>query len=204
MTLTRRHLLAALPALGAAGLGVGFVRMLHGLNQGRFDPRAINTPLTGRPVPDFPALPPLSDTPSSPPGLTRGDFQNIKQPILLFIWASWCLPCVEEIPFIRHLATSLAIPQSSHTAPLALWGLCYKDHPTQATHWLEQAGHPFTRLGMDQEGQAAIDWGVTGVPETFLIMPAPQTGGRIVWHGTGSLTDTLYQAHIHPQLETVP
>lgn len=199
MKLTRRHLLAALPALGAAGLGAGFVRMLHGLNQGHFDPRAINTPLTGRPVPDFPTLPPLPDAPALP-GLSRDDFQNLKQPVLLLIWASWCLPCVEEIPFIRQLTTSL----TNRTAPLALWGLCYKDQPASATRWLERAGHPFTRLGMDQEGQAAIDWGVTGVPEAFLIMPDPQTGGRTVWHGTGGLTDALYQAHIRPHLEGTP
>lgn len=196
MKLTRRHLLAALPALGAAGLGIGFVRMLHGLNQGRFDPRAINTPLTGQPVPDFPALPPLPDA----PGLARGDFQNTKKPVLLSVWASWCLPCVEEIPFFRQLATSLA----NNTAPLELWGLCYKDQPARAARWLEQAGHPFTRLGMDQDGQAAIDWGVTGVPETFLIMPDPQTWGRIVWHGTGGLTDTIYQTQIIPHLEAEP
>ena len=199
MKLTRRHLLAALPALGAAGLGIGFVRMLHGLNQGHFDPRAINTPLTGQPVPDFPALPPLPDAPSLP-GLARGDFQNMKKPVLLSIWASWCLPCVEEIPFFRQLATSL----TSDAAPLKLWGLCYKDQPARATRWLEQAGHPFTRLGMDQDGQGAIDWGVTGVPETFLIMPDPQAGGRIIWHGTGELTDTIYQTQIIPHLEAKP
>ena len=196
MKLTRRHLLAALPALGAAGLGAGFIRMLHGLDQGHFDPRAINTPLTGQPVPDFPALPPLSDR----PGLSRGDFQTMKQPVLLSVWASWCLPCVEEIPFLRQLATSLA----HETIPLALWGLCYKDQPASAARWLEQAGHPFSRLGMDQDGQAAIDWGVSGVPETFLIMPDPQAGGRIVWHGTGSLTETAYQAHILPHLGRRP
>lgn len=196
MKLTRRHLLAALPALGAAGLGAGFVRMLHGLDQGHFDPRAINTPLTGQPVPDFPTLPSLPDR----PGLSRGDFQTVKQPVLLSVWASWCLPCVEEIPFLHQLAASLA----DATAPLALWGLCYKDQPTSAARWLEQAGHPFSRLGMDQDGQAAIDWGVSGVPETFLIMPDSQMGGRIVWHGTGSLTETAYQAHILPHLGRRP
>lgn len=196
MKLTRRHLLAALPTLGAAGLGAGFIRMLHELDQGHFDPRAINTPLTGQPVPDFPTLPPLSDR----PGLSHGDFQTMKQPILLSVWASWCLPCVEEIPFLRQLATAPA----DETAPLALWGLCYKDQPASAARWLDRAGHPFSRLGMDQDGQAAIDWGVSGVPETFLIMPDPQVGGRIVWHGTGSLTETAYQAHVLPHLERRP
>lgn len=170
--------------------------MLHGLDQGHFDPRAINTPLTGQPVPDFPTLPSLPDR----PGLSRGDFQTMKQPVLLSVWASWCLPCVEEIPFLRQLATSL-----THEAiPLALWGLCYKDQPASATRWLDRAGHPFSRLGMDRDGQVAIDWGVSGVPETFLIMPDPQAGGRIVWHGTGSLTETAYQAHILPHLERRP
>ena len=200
MPLTRRHLLAALPALGAAGLGLGFIRMLHGLDRGQFDPRAINTPLTGQPVPDFPAL---SSLPGQA-GLTREDFRTMTQPVLLSVWASWCLPCVEEIPFISQLAASLAAPREGRDAPLALWGLCYRDQPASASRWLERAGQPFTRLGLDQDGQAAIEWGVTGVPEAFLIMPDPQVGGRIVWHGTGALTEAVYQTRVVPHLEAAP
>ncbi|MCX5613731.1 thioredoxin domain-containing protein [Bombella saccharophila] len=196
MRLTRRHYLAALPALGAAGLGGGFLYMLRHATQGTFDPKAVRNPRLGQAVPAFSPLPALPEQPTPCPGLSWQDFHTLTQPVLLLIWASWCLPCLEEIPFLRqHIAG-----ETTTASPLALWGVCYKDTPSQAAHWLEQAHHPFSRLGMDYDGQCAIEWGVTGVPESFLILPHPLTGSRIVWHGTGSLTEALYREQIQPFL----
>lgn len=195
MTLNRRHLLTLLPLIGATGLGLGFARMLQGLTTGRFDPHAINNPLTHHAVPHFAPLSGLtsSSTPQdlSIPGFSYEELTTANQPILLNIWASWCLPCVEELPFLTNLAHRHTLPDAP---PLTLWGMAYKDTPANAERILQRYGQPFQRLGIDDDGTTAIEWGVTGVPESFLILP----GGRIVWHTSSSLTEDLYQTELLP------
>jgi cytochrome c biogenesis protein CcmG/thiol:disulfide interchange protein DsbE len=118
------------------------------------DPHLVPSVLIGRPVPAF-TLPPL-------PGLGAGlDSAALAtgRPQLLNVFASWCAPCRAEQPVLLHLAR----------AGVSVRGLNYKDRPEDAVAWLDRYGNPFTSIGADPEGRVAIDFGVYGVPETFVI-----------------------------------
>ncbi|MFT8804138.1 MAG: redoxin domain-containing protein [Acetobacter aceti] len=160
---TRRRLLLGVPLLGGAGIcGVAFWKMLSGMQTGSFNPHDINAPVTGRPVPDF-TLP--DQTPGT--GFATADLKALKKPVLINFFASWCIPCIAEMEALLALQKQLPI-----------WGVAYKDKPENAAGLLKHAGNPYARIGSDREGRVAIDWGVSGVPESFLIAP----GGMIVWH----------------------
>lgn len=180
--LGRRHLLALVPVLGLTALGAGFWQMLHGMGSGRFDPHAVSTPLLGKTVPDFPALPGL-------PGLGAGfdvaELRAQKTPVLVNFMASWCIPCVEEMAELHVLSSTLPV-----------WGIAYKDHPARTAAFVVRNGRPYSRIASDQSGRTAIEWGVTGVPESFLVMP----GGRIVWHGSSALDAETFKREILPLL----
>ena len=79
---------------------------------------------------------------------------------VLNVWASWCVPCRAEAPALAQLAAMKGV---------SLYGLVYKDTPAKAREFLNQTGNPYQRINFDGDGQAGIDWGVTGVPETFVI-----------------------------------
>lgn len=173
----RRRLLLLAP-LGAAALaGAGFLAMLRRMRTGRFDPRGVPTMLLGKPVPIF-ALPGFAL-----PGFASAGFASVDlagadlaggRPILLNFFASWCAPCVAENPRLMAL----------HEAGIPLWGIAYKDRPDATAAFLGRHGNPFTRIARDDAGLTAIDFGVTGVPETFLI----DASGVVRWHLSGPLT----------------
>ncbi|MEM6946543.1 MAG: redoxin family protein [Pseudomonadota bacterium] len=96
-------------------------------------------------------------------------------PILVNLWASWCAPCVVEHPLLMELA-------ARH--PGQIYGLAYEDTPENAARFLEARGNPFARLAMDPTGQGGLAFGLTGVPETFIIAP----GGVITHHHRGVLS----------------
>ncbi|GAN53037.1 DsbE family thiol:disulfide interchange protein [Tanticharoenia sakaeratensis] len=177
---TRRRLLTAIPLAGAGLLGIGFWRMLGHMGDGSFDPRAIDTPIIGRTVPTF-ALPGLG----SHAGFTASELSAQGKPILLNFFASWCIPCIAEAKALQAIATRIPV-----------WGIAYKDRPDDALGFLARDGNPFAQVAQDHDGTAAIDWGVSGVPETFLILP----GGRIAWHYSGGLEPDAYERQIAPQL----
>jgi cytochrome c biogenesis protein CcmG/thiol:disulfide interchange protein DsbE len=180
MPLDRRALLLA--PLGLAGAaGVGFLFMLRGMEKGTFDPRGVPTMLSGQHVPSF-DLPGLGGA-----GFTAGDLANAGTPVLVNFFASWCPPCVEEHPMLMELQKQGVV----------LWGIAYKDIEQNTKDFLARHGNPFARLAQDQSGRVAIDWGVTGVPESFLV----DGKGVVRWHMPGPLTPSIVAEQLMPALK---
>lgn len=127
---------------------------------GAGDPATIPSALIGRPAPDtdLPAIPGLVRDGKPVPGLTGADFKG--QVTVLNVWGSWCLPCREEAPLLMRMAADKRF---------RLVGLNYKDQADNALRFLQRFGNPFAAIGADTSGRAAIEWGVYGVPETFVI-----------------------------------
>lgn len=122
-----------------------------GLNR---DPTRIPSPLIGRPAPAF-TLPLLSNPAQS---ISSDDLKG--EVTLLNVWATWCSGCHKEHPVLVQLARTSSVP---------LYGLNYKDDHHAARQWLEKNGNPYTANAVDANGRVAIDWGVYGAPETFII-----------------------------------
>ncbi len=139
----------------------------------------IPSALINKPVPEF-SLPPVQGRTL---GLSSGDLRG--EVSLVNVFASWCLACREEHPVFMQLAKSGTVP---------LHGLNYKDQPDDAARWLDTDGDPYTRTGADLTGRVAIDWGVYGVPETFLV----SADGRIVYKHIGAVTDEALEKTILP------
>jgi cytochrome c biogenesis protein CcmG/thiol:disulfide interchange protein DsbE len=168
-----------LPLLAFAALAVllwAGVRM----NSGR-DTSAIPSPLIGKPMPAF-SLPVLGE-----PGRVVSEKDLLGKPVLINVWGSWCPTCRDEQPQITALARS---------GKVRVIGYDYKDEPADAQAWLKQFGNPFEFIIADQDGRAALDWGVYGAPETFLV----DGHGVIRWKNIGPITDSLIEEHIYPQL----
>ena len=143
------------------------------------NPRAVPSPLIGKPAPAF-TVPLLSDATRtlSAEGL-RG------QVYLLNVWGSWCVSCREEHPVLVELAKQQRIP---------LYGLNWKDKHEDAVAWLERFGDPYVASGVDRDGRVAIDFGVYGAPETYLI----DREGVIRFKHTGPLTRAVIEEQILP------
>ena len=120
-------------------------------------------------MPEF-SLPPVQGRTL---GLSSGDLRG--EVSLVNVFASWCLACREEHPVFMQLAASGTVP---------LHGLDYKDRPDDAARWLDTMGDPYTRTGADMYGRVAIDWGVYGVPETFVV----SADGRIAYKHIGAVS----------------
>ena len=146
--MTVRRLLFLIPMLVFAGVGIG---LAVGLTR---DPSILPSALIGKPVPEF-DLPPVDGL--DRPGFASADLKG--RPALVNVFASWCVPCRAEHPILMRLADQ-GVP---------IYGINYKDKPDQASAWLGELGNPFERIGADRSGRVAIDWGVYGVPETFVI-----------------------------------
>ena len=151
------RVLFLLPVLIFAGLALLFgVRLFAG------DPSKVPSALIGRPVPAFslPALPGLQAAGAPIPGLSTEDLKG--RVTIVNVWASWCGPCREEHPALMELAKNPGF---------RVVGINYKDQSENARRFLGALGNPFQAVGVDANGRAAIDWGVYGVPETFVIGP---------------------------------
>ncbi|MXV43950.1 redoxin family protein [Saccharibacter sp. 17.LH.SD] len=186
MPVTRRHLLAVIPAVGITAFAVGCARMLSRMQQGDYDPRAIHTPMLNQPIPDFANLPSL---PGLPPSFDAPTLRQQDHPVLINFLASWCIPCVTELPLLKELSTHVDI-----------WGIVYEDKAERVSAFLNRNDQPYQRVGHDFSGKIAIDWGVSGVPESFLIFP----GGRIVWHNSAGLNQEVITREVLPLLELTP
>lgn len=124
------------------------------------DPSAIPSALVGKPVPEFalPSLEGLRRDGAPVPGLASADLQGMVSVVNVF--ASWCGPCRQEHPLLEELARDPRI---------RMLGINYKDVPGNALSFLDDLGNPYQAVGVDTRGRTAIDWGVYGVPETFLV-----------------------------------
>jgi cytochrome c biogenesis protein CcmG, thiol:disulfide interchange protein DsbE len=180
---SRRRALLFVPALVAASAGLGFLAMLRGIGTGQYDPRGVPSALIGRAPPEF-ELPPLEGV--GLPGLSEADLRAPARPVLVNFFASWCVPCVVEHPQLMRLARE-GVP---------VFGVGYKDQPEDSRRFLERHGNPYRRLGMDLPGRAAIDWGLYGVPETYLI----DREGLIRWRMAGPVTEDRLRADLGPLL----
>ncbi len=171
----RRHPLSFIPVTAFLIIAVAFAIGLG------LDPRILPSPLLGKPVPIF-WLPPVQ-------GRTLGlATENLKGEVsLVNVFASWCVACREEHPLLMALKSSGAV---------TIHGLNYKDRPEDAARWLDSMGDPYTRTGADLDGRVAIDWGVYGVPETFLV----DQNGRIVYKQVGPFTQKILDEVILPRI----
>ncbi len=178
---SRRKLLVYAPLGVAAAAGLGFWAMLRGLQDGSFNPRGVPSALLGKPPPDF-ALPALES--SGLPALASADFRGMPGPVVVNFWASWCPPCIIEHPHLMALQRQ-GVP---------VWGVNYKDRARDAQAFLTRHGNPYARLGVDKPGRVAIDWGVYGVPETYIL----DRNGIIRWRFAGAITPELMAQDIQP------
>lgn len=143
------------------------------------NPRDIPSALIGKPVPQF-SLPAVQGRTL---GLSSADLNG--EVSLVNVFASWCVACRKEHPLFMQLRTTSAVP---------IHGLNYKDKPDHAEQWLNNLGDPYTRTGADRDGRVAIDWGVYGVPETFVVTKT----GRIAYKHIGPLMRADLDTEILP------
>jgi len=143
------------------------------------DPSTVPSALIGRPVPTFSLLPVKGRT----RGLSSADLKGHVS--LVNVFASWCVACRAEHPLLMRLRAQGVVP---------IDGLDYKDKPADAARWLDTMGDPYARTGADLDGRVAIDWGVYGVPETYVI----DRQGRIAFKQIGPLTLEVLQGTIVP------
>ena len=145
------------------------------------NPREVPSPLIGRPAPAF-SLPQLRN-----PGAVINAADLKGQVWLLNVFASWCTPCLEEHPYLLDLAKSGVVP---------VYGLNYKDRHEAALKWLNKHGDPYAGIVVDAEGRTGIEYGVYGVPETFVIDKL----GVIRFKHIGPLTPDVLDDEILPMI----
>ena len=178
----RSRLSVALPFLIFAGLAGLF---WYALQTG--DPSKLPSALLGKPVPDF-TLAPL-DGLKAADGAEMASFTAADlatgQPTIVNVFASWCVPCLQEHPLLMTLAEERGI---------RLYGINYKDDPAAARRFLGRYGNPYARAGADASGRVAIDFGVYGVPETYVIAG----DGKIAYRHVGPLTEEAINEKILP------
>jgi cytochrome c biogenesis protein CcmG/thiol:disulfide interchange protein DsbE len=150
------------------------------MNSGR-DVSAIPSPLIGKPVPTF-SLPVLGD-----PTRMISNKELLGKPYLLNVWGSWCPTCRDEQAQLTAL---------SNSGKIRVIGYNYKDAPEEAISWLKEFGNPFELIIADEDGRVALDWGVYGAPESFLV----DGNGIIRWKLIGPITDAVISNQIEPAL----
>jgi cytochrome c biogenesis protein CcmG/thiol:disulfide interchange protein DsbE len=178
-----RRIIVLLPLVIFLGLAIlMYVRLGSG------DPSRIPSALIGHPAPAT-TLPPVAglERDGKPvPGLATADFAG--QVTVINIWGSWCVPCRDEAAYLMRLAADKR---------LRLVGIDYKDRPDNARQFLRQYGNPFVAIGADESGRASIEWGVYGVPESFVV----GRDGKIAYKLIGPVTADNLSAELMPAIE---
>lgn len=148
----------------------------------KHDPREIPSPLVGKPMPAFS----LTTLDGGKP-VTQADLQG--RPLLVNFFASWCAGCQVEHPVLMKLSREYQVE---------IVGLDYKDTRQDAEHWLQRHGNPYRSVIADPQGQAGLDWGVYGVPETYVIA----ADGTVLYKHIGPVTIEAWRSRIAPLLQT--
>jgi len=180
----KRRLFVLLPLIFFLALAALFFFRL-----GSGDPSRIPSALIGHPAPatNMPPVPGLlARDGKATPGIDAADFQGAVT--LVNVWASWCVPCHDEAPLLNTL---------SEDKRIRLIGINYKDQPDNARRFLGRYGNPFAAAGADQNGRASMEWGVYGVPETFLV----DRDGKIAYKLVGPITEANLQTVLKPEIE---
>jgi cytochrome c biogenesis protein CcmG/thiol:disulfide interchange protein DsbE len=179
----RRRLIVSIPLVAFLALAALFM-----LRLGAGDPSRIPSALIEHPAPatNLPPLPGLERDGKPVPGLDSAELKG--EVTVLNVWASWCVPCRDEAPLLLALAADRRI---------RVVGINYKDQPDNARHFLGRYGNPFVANGTDGNGRAAIEWGVYGVPESFVV----GRDGRIAYKLIGPITADNLDQTLKPAIE---
>jgi cytochrome c biogenesis protein CcmG/thiol:disulfide interchange protein DsbE len=154
------------------------------------DPSRLPSALIGKPAPAL-ALPPLEgllDGGRAVGGIGSADLAAGEVRVVNF-WASWCVPCVQEHPLLVRLEQRTGVP---------IYGINYKDQATAARRFLGRYGNPYAAVGVDRDGRAAIEWGVYGMPETFVV----DRNGRIAYKHVGPISAEALESKLIPAIKT--
>lgn len=182
MSPLRRRLMFGVPLALAVGGGEAFYIILKRMQEQKYDPHALPSPLIGKRPPAF-ALPGIAGM----QGFANTDIAAPPKPMLVNWFASWCVPCTEEAAMLGKLAAG----------GLAVWGIAYEDDAASLQTFLATNGNPYQRLAADADGTTAINWGVYGVPETYLI----DKSGIVRWRYAGALTAEVVASTLDPLLK---
>ena len=169
----RYRLRHALPLLAFAALAVSLA-----IGLGR-DPSHVPSALIGDPVPEI-VLPAVEN---HGPSFTSMDFRG--EATLVNVFASWCASCLDEHPLLMEISAGGAA---------RIFGLAYRDDPAAASAWLDRHGSPYAATAVDVDGRGGVEWGVRGVPETFVV----DAGGIIVYKHVGPITRDIWRDDMLP------
>ncbi|WP_297780364.1 DsbE family thiol:disulfide interchange protein [uncultured Roseovarius sp.] len=176
LAITGKRLIMLIPVVAFVGLGFAFV---WGLTRA---PGTIPSTMVGKLVPEF-VLPPVQGRVL---GLSSYDLHG--EVSLVNVFASWCTACRQEHPLFMDIAQQGRVP---------VHGLNYKDRPADAAAWLDTLGDPYGRTGADLNGRVAIEWGVYGVPETYVV----GADGRIAYKHVGPVTESILKETVLPLVD---
>jgi cytochrome c biogenesis protein CcmG/thiol:disulfide interchange protein DsbE len=180
---TARYLLALIPLVVFACIAFAVGKVMYDQEVHGTDISAIPSALIGTKAPKL-ALPPLEG--SNLPALTDDAIKG--KLTLVNVFASWCIPCRDEHPVLKELAKS---------GQLNIVAINYKDTSENALRFLGELGNPYNAIGIDPNGSAAIDWGVYGIPESYLVSP----DGTILYKQVGPFTPTSLKEGLYPAIE---
>lgn len=169
-----------LAPLGAAAVGgTAFWMLLDRMSEGTYDPHSVPSMLIGKPLPAF-------SLPGQPPsqGFSSTD---VVGPALVNFFASWCIPCIQEAPTLMKL--------KQQGTPI--WGIAYKDKTNDTADFLKDYGDPYTRIARDEPGTVAINFGLYGVPETYLV----DRSGIVRWRWAGGMSDDVVSHYLAPLMQ---
>lgn len=178
-----RYALAAIPLAVFVGFAAIAGKMLYDQDVNGLDVSAIPSALIGKQAPSL-TLPALEG--SNTPALTQAAIKG--KLTLVNVFASWCVPCRQEHPFLKELAKDQR---------LTIVGINYKDRNDNALRFLGELGNPYDAIGVDPNGKAAIDWGVYGIPESYLVAP----DGTILYKKVGPFDERSVMQDLLPAIE---
>ncbi len=172
----------AIPITILVALCAVFGWMLYRTGVEGYDASVLQSPLVGKPAPTFR----LSKVETPDQFVDSRDYAG--KPYLLNVWATWCDACRHEHPVLLEIARQSAVP---------IVGLDTKDELSEAQRWLNRLGNPYVANAFDADGRVALDWGVYGAPETFLV----DARGMVVYKHVGPLTMSVWQQQFVPRIQ---